>query len=76
MNSLVRKQVVDFVEVNYLFTQSQWGFRSGSSALSQLILVKSGQVNRFNTRACADAIYTNLSKAFDSISYDKLLLNA
>ena len=72
MESLVRKKVVDFLNSNNLISPSQWGFRSGRSTMSQLLLATSKLVDAFNERACADAVYTNLSKAFDSISHKKL----
>ena len=46
----------------------------GRSTLSQLVLAKSNLVDCSNIRACINTIYTDLSKAFDSISYDKLLV--
>ena len=42
--------------------------------LFQLIFAKSDLSDCFNIRTCTDAIYTDLSEAFDSISYYKLLL--
>jgi Reverse transcriptase (RNA-dependent DNA polymerase) len=42
--------------------------------MSQLLLAKSKLVDAFNVRACTDAVFTDLSKAFDSISHKKLLI--
>ena len=72
MESLVFKKGVYFLNSNKLISPSQWGFRSGRSTMSQLPLAKSKLVNAFNDRACTDTVYTNSSKALDSISHKKL----
>ncbi len=74
MEKLVRKKVVDYLDTNALISPFQSGFRSGHSTLSQLLLAHSKYVESFNNRACIDAVYTDLSKAFDSISHTKLLV--
>jgi hypothetical protein len=74
MESLIRKKVVDFLDTNNLISESQSGFRSCRSTLSQLLLSKSLLVDAINDRACIDGVYTDLSKAFDSISHKKLIL--
>ncbi len=74
MESLVRAKVISFLDCNNLISPFQWGFRSGRSTLSQLLLSKSKLVDCFNDRACADAVFTDMSKAFDSISHRKLLI--
>ena len=48
-------------------------FRSVHSTLSQLILTQALITNDVDNRLCMDAIYTDLSKAFDSLSHTKLL---
>ena len=49
-------------------------YRSGRSTMSQLLLAKSKLFDAFNERARTNAVYTDLSKAFDSISHKKLLI--
>ena len=66
--------MLEFLDSNALLSQSQFGFRQGRSALSQLFLSKSRLVECFNDRACVDCVLNDLSKAFDSISYKKLLI--
>ena len=74
MESLISNKIVDYLNSNNLISQSQWGFRPGRSTMSQLVLAKSKLVDCFNDRACTDAVYTDLSKAFDSISHNKLII--
>ena len=66
-------KIVDFLDNNNLISRHQPGFRSGRSTLSQLILIQAFITNDANNRLCTDAIYTDLSKAFDSLSHTKLL---
>ncbi len=72
MESLVRVKNFDYLDANALISQSQSGFRSGHSTLSQLILASSKLVESINNNACVDCVYTDLSKAFDSISHKNL----
>ena len=52
----------------------QFGFRSGLSTLTQLINAQALIVDNFNQLKCVDGEFTDLSKAFDTITYRKLLL--
>ena len=66
------QNVADFLNSKNLISPSQWGFRSGRSTMSQLLLTKSRLVDAFNERAFTDAVYIDLSKAFDSTSHKKI----
>ena len=66
--------MMEFLDSNALLSQSQFGFRQGSSTLSQLFLSKSRLVECINDRACVDCEFSDLSKAFDSISHKKFLI--
>ena len=72
---LVRKRIVEHLEANNLIFTSQSGFRSGRSTLSQLLRSQIKHVESINSRSCIDGIYTDLSKAFGSISNAKLIMN-
>ena len=74
METLVRTKILDYLNANNLLSHSQWRFRPGRSTLSQLLLAQSNLVECFNERARMDAVYTDLSKAFDCISHEKLLI--
>ena len=74
LESLIRKKKMEFLDSNTLLSQSQFGFRQGRSTLSQLFLSKFRLVECINNRACVDCVFTDLSKAFDSISHKKLLI--
>jgi hypothetical protein len=74
METLVRNRIVKHLEANDLISASQSGFRSGRSTLSQLLLSHFKLVDSVNSRSCIDGIFTDLSKAFDSISHSKLLM--
>jgi hypothetical protein len=73
MEKLIRNKVTKFLEDVELISPQQSGFRCGHSTLSQLILTQAHIVNDFNNRIGTDAVYTDLSKAFDSLSHPKLL---
>jgi hypothetical protein len=73
MEKVIRGKIIDFLDDANLITPCQSGFRNGRSTLSQLILTQAHIVNDFNNRVGTDAIYTDLSKAFDSLSHPKLL---
>ena len=60
----------DYIDANKLSSSYQYGFRSHRSILSQLqLLVKNKFIECINNRPCGDGIYTDMSKAFDSLVY-------
>ena len=74
MEKLVHKSIVEHLETNNLISASQSGFRSGRFTLSQLLLSQCKLVDGFNNRSSIDGVYSDLRKAFDSISHTKLLV--
>ena len=74
MEKLVRKRIVEHLKANILIFAFQSGFCSGFSTLSQPLLSQFNLVDSIYSRSCIDSIYTDLSKAFDSIFYTKLIM--
>ena len=52
----------------------QFGFMKNRSSLSQLLLYFSDIFNSVENKRCADVIYMDFSKAFDSVPHQELLL--
>ena len=74
LERLIRSSIITHLEPYKLLSNCQFGFRSGLSTLTQLT---QGQIfinDHINQLRCVDGVYTDLSKAFDSISHSKLLL--
>ena len=66
--------MIDYLNSNALLSPAQSGFTAGHSTLSQLLLAQHVLVDSFNDRVCVDVLFTDLSKAFDSIAHNKLIL--
>ena len=65
---------MSYLESENLLSTRQSGFRSGLSTLTQLINAQALIVDNINQLKCVDGAYTDLSKAFDTITHSKLLL--
>ena len=74
LERLIRCSIVSHLEFEKLLSPCQSGFRSGLSTLTQLTHDQLLINNNINQLRCVDGAYTDLSKAFDTISHKKLLL--
>ena len=71
---IIRDAIVDCLEPNGLINVNQHGFRSGRSCCTQLLEVME-MWTRWHDRGIPwDAVYTDFSKAFDSVPHERLLL--
>ena len=70
---LIRGKIMSHLESNNLST-AQSGFRTKHSTLTQLTNAQAVISNNLNKLNCVDGVYTDLSKAFDTISHKKLIL--
>ena len=70
---IVRKNIVDFLEENHLFNDSQHGFRQGRSCLSQLLEHFDTILTFVEQGKNVDTIYLDFSKAFDKVDHTLLL---
>ncbi len=71
LERIIREKLVNHLESENLISSCQSGFRANHSTLTQLTQAQSFLTNQINQLSCVDAIYTDLSKAFDTISHKK-----
>ena len=62
------------LESNNLLSTALSGFRTNHFTLTQLTNAQAFISNNLNKLNCVDGVYTDLSKAFDTISHKKLVL--
>ena len=74
LERLIRGKIMSHLESNNLLSTAQSGFRTKHSALTQLTNAQAFISNNLNKLNCVDGVYTDLSKAFDTISHKKLIL--
>ena len=70
---IVREQMLDFFEKNYLLNNTQHGFRKGRSCVSQLIEHFEKIIENLNQGYNVDVIYLDFCKAFDKLDFNVLL---
>ena len=62
-----------FIE-NNLISQNQSGFMSGASCINQLLLITHESYKSFDDGCEVRGVFLNISKAFDKVWYEDLLL--
>ena len=73
LEKLIRDRILLHLDSENLLSPAQSGFRFAHSTLTQLTHAQSFINNNINNLLCVDGVYTDLSKAFDTISHVKLL---
>ena len=74
LERLVRNKIMSYLESENLLSTCQSSFRSGLSTLTQQINAQALIVDNINQLKCVDGVYSELSKAFDTITHSNLLL--
>lgn len=74
MESIVRDAVVEHLIKNKLFTDDQHGFVPGRNCITQLLVCMEDWTKMIEDGDCFDVIYTDFSKAFDSVPHERLFL--
>ena len=72
---IIRKQLVNFLNVNNLLNPTQHGFRQGRSCLSALLNVYDNILSMLSSAkndSCIDMIYLDYAKAFDKVDHGVL----
>ena len=70
---VIRRRLVSFMDEHELFNQSQHGFRSGRSCLSQLLAHFDHITRQLEEGNPVDVIYLDFSKAFDKVDIGLIL---
>ena len=69
----MRKNLVDFLEKNHIFSPKQHGFRKGRSCLTQLLQHMDYLFQNYLDNSETDVIYLDYAKAFDKVDHSILL---
>ena len=70
---ILRRKLVEYMEINNLICSKQHGFRSGRSCLTQLLHHIDDVLEALSNNSDFDSIYLDYAKAFDKVDH-KLLL--
>ena len=73
MEKLIRDNVVNNLEKQGLIHKDQHGFSHGKSCCTQLLEIMEMWTRWFEKGLPWDAVYTDFSKAFDSVPHERLL---
>lgn len=73
LESIVRDHLVEFFYTNKLFSNKQYGFIKGRSAVQQLLNVLDDWTDKLEDGGQVDVLYTDLEKAFDRVPHRRLL---
>ena len=70
---VIRRYIIQFMELNHLFNPSQHGFRTGRSCLSQLLAHYERILQLMEEGLDVDVIYLDFAKAFDKVDFTIIL---
>jgi hypothetical protein len=71
--SILRDNIVNYMETNKLFTEFQHGFRKGHSCVTQLLEIIDSWNDLLEQGNNVDVIYLDFQKAFDTVPHRRLL---
>lgn len=74
MESIIRDEIVAHLMKHNLLSNDQHGFVPGRDCITQLLLCLEDWTNMMENGESFDIIYTDFSKAFDSVAHERLLL--
>ena len=73
METIIRDNIVKFLEENNLIKKSQHGFRNKRSCLTNLLDFYNDVYNIYDETRAVDVIYLDFQKAFDKVPHKRLL---
>ena len=74
MERMVRDSIMQFLDINGLLSEEQFGFIPGRSCVLQLLVCLEDWTSQLDAGAEVDIIYTDFSKAFNTVSHEKLIM--
>ena len=74
LESIIKDQLVEYLQKHSIIAPSQHGFTSGRSCLTNLTEFLEFVTNQLDHKTPVDAIYLDFSKAFDKVPHKRLLL--
>ena len=69
----IRDELYSHLLTNNLLSKEQYGFCKGRSTITQLLVTMEEWISHLDNEVPVDAIYLDLSKAFDSVPHARLL---
>ena len=73
MEKIIRRKIVEHLELNDLISKKQHGFVTGRSCVTQLLDVLDSWTKTLDNGGSVDAIYMDYQKAFDSVPHRRLI---
>ena len=73
LESIIRDQIVSFLEQNEIIIDNQFGFTKSKSCALQLLSVVDKWTECLDRGRSVDVLYTDFRKAFDSVSHRHLI---
>ena len=74
LESILKYNIMEHLECNKLFNDSQHGSRSGRSCVANLPTCLEDSTKIIDKSGCVDAICLDFCKAFDKVPHQRLLL--
>ena len=74
METIIRYEIILYLEDNNLFSIEQHGFRSGRSCTTQLMETVHDWTESLDKKNPVDAAYLDYGKAFDRVPHERLLV--
>ena len=72
MESLIREDIVQHMNINNLFSTKQHGFMNGRSCVTQLLSTIEWWTEHLDNNEAIDTIYFDFKKAFDTVPHQRL----
>jgi hypothetical protein len=73
MESIIRNQIMNYFKEYKLFSDCQYGFIKGRSAVLQLLKIMDDWTSSLDSGNQVDVIYTDFEKAFDKVPHFRLI---